>query len=201
MEDGLWQEYKDDGVLVYGVNDESLPVLLNFLEQVGITFPVILGEPEGYTLFGGQSPFPRDYIIDPNGIVQYVNTEYRPTEMSVIIERLLPTATPGEEEDVTDSPLPRGVLLGQNFPNPFNPSTTISFEIGSEKGPSEVDLSIYNLRGKRVRTLISGKLEPGQHSLVWDGTDDSQNPLPSGAYIYRLKVGKENRARKMILAR
>jgi len=201
MEEGLWQTYKDDGVLVYGINNEVLQVLMNFLEQVQITFPVIRGTPAGYTIFGGISPFPRDYIIDPEGIVQYAATEYRPTEMSAIIERLLPAVNIDGDEDILTAPLPHGYHLQQNFPNPFNPSTTIRFEIAEEKAGAFVDLSIYDLRGKLVRTLISRVPGEGRHAIAWDGKNDSGSPLPSGSYLYRLKVGDDQAVRKMIITR
>lgn len=200
IEEGLWQEYGDDGVLVYGVNNENPTILENFIDQTGITFPVIMGTPEGYTILGGLSPFPRDYIVDPEGIVRYAATEYRPTEMAAIIERYLPTGI-GDNGRGSSSKLPRGFLLRQNFPNPFNPSTTIRFEIDATVAGSEVELSIYSLRGKRVRTLVSEKMDPGTHALHWDGTDDRGSPLPSGIYIYRLQVGEDRSTRKMLLAR
>jgi len=202
IEDGLWQTFRDDGVLVYGVNNEDLTILRDFIEQTGITFPVIMGSPEGYTILGGLSPFPRDYIVDPDGIVQYAATEYRPTEMSTIIERFLPTGI-GDDggENISGSRIPRGFLLRQNFPNPFNPSTTIQFELDAVKAQADVDLSIYSLRGKRVRTLVSGTLDKGSHVVHWDGTDDRGTPLPSGVYIYRLAIGGDNSTRKMLLVR
>jgi len=202
IEDGLWQEYRDDGVLVYGVNDESLPILRDFIDQTGITFPVIMGNPDGYTILGGLSPFPRDYIIDPDGIVQYAATEYRPTEISAIIERYLPTGIGGDEDrDGSGARLPRGFMLRQNTPNPFNPSTTIRFEIDAPVAPAEVDLAVYSLRGKRVRTLVSGALEAGTHAVYWDGTDDGGISLPSGVYLYRIDVGSATSTRKMLMAR
>ncbi len=200
IEDGIWQTYQDEGVLVYGINNESIQILRDFIEQTGITFPVIMGNPMGYTIYGGLSPFPRDYIIDPEGIVQYAATEFRPTEMSAIIERFLPTGV-GDDEDLSGTRVPRGFLLRQNYPNPFNPSTTIRFELDPVKVPVEVNLSIYSLRGKRVRALVSGILDKGSCTIHWDGTDDGGNPVPSGVYIYRLKVGDEHSVRKMLLTR
>ena len=188
-------------MLLYGVNDERTPDLLTFLEQIDITFPVILRNPPGYTLFGGLSPFPRDYIIDPEGVVQYVATEYRPTEMSTIIERLLPTVVDDETEKSTDPLLPRGFLLQQNFPNPFNPSTTIRFEIADGMVSGEVELSIFDMRGRKMKTLINEVMGEGLHAIHWDGTDETGNRLPSGTYLYSLKIGNEQSVRKMIMIR
>ncbi len=200
MEEGIWQVYRDDGVHVFGINDESLPVLEAFLEQVDITFPVLRGDPDGYTLLGGLSPFPRDFIVDPDGIVQYAATEYRPTEMTTIIERLLPTAV-GDDDTGTGGPsLPRGFALDQNFPNPFNPSTTIRFEIDRSRDEAFVELAVFDLRGRMIRTLVSGVPGEGVHRIHWDGTDDRGASLPSGVYFSRLTVGDDSNVRKMILA-
>jgi hypothetical protein len=72
------------------------------------------------------------------------------------------------------------------YPNPFNPMTTISY---STKTDSHVNLEIYNARGQKIKTLISDFRVAGEHSVVWDGTDDSGNSMSSGIYFYRLKAG------------
>ncbi|GEM_PF-151285 len=94
--------------------------------------------------------------------------------------------------------VPYGYRLFQNYPNPFNPETTISFEL---KELSEIDLSIYNVLGRKVRTLASGAMAPGHHTIGWNGKNSSGIVMPSGVYIYRLKVGEVFQLRKMILAR
>jgi hypothetical protein len=92
IEDGIWQTYGDDGVLLFGVNNESEQILTDFVGQVGITFPVLRGEPQGYTLLGGLSPFPRDFIIDPDGVhdVHWDGTDDRglPLPSGVYVYRL-----------------------------------------------------------------------------------------------------------------
>lgn len=197
IESGIWEEFKDRGLLVYGANRESEEVLRNFIDQTGITFPVLEGEPNGYFLLGGQSPYPRDYIIDAEGIVQYADTEYRPTEMTAIIEKLLPTGLEGEQ-GTPGLPGPGRVSMSQNAPNPFNPSTEISFQLQAEEA-SRVRLSIYNLRGNRVRRLIDQDLAPGDHSARWDGRDDLGKELPSGLYLYSLEAQGEKLTRRMLL--
>ena len=62
-----------------------------------------------------------------------------------------------------------------NFPNPFNPTTTISFSILEE---SKVELSIYNIKGQKIKSLLSDQISAGEHSLVWDGTDIMVNQYP-----------------------
>jgi hypothetical protein len=94
--------------------------------------------------------------------------------------------------------LPRGFALHQNYPNPFNPRTTITYEVPGES-EVEVSLVIYDLRGRRVRTLVDDRLSPGTHSVVWDGRASFGSPVPSGVYLYRLKAGSFTSTRKMTL--
>ena len=85
-----------------------------------------------------------------------------------------------------------------NYPNPFNPSTSISFQL---KQAGDVDLTIYDLRGRNVVKLISGRLAAGWHNVQWNGTSERSVDLPSGLYICRLLVDGRSTARKMILGR
>jgi hypothetical protein len=99
---------------------------------------------------------------------------------------------------VTDMPLTEAFVnqLLQNFPNPFNPATKISFTVGQS---SQVKLTIYNLRGERVRTLVDQTLPAGSHAAVWDGTDAADRTVASGVYYYRLQVGDFQSVKKMVL--
>ncbi|MDD4146935.1 MAG: M14 family zinc carboxypeptidase [Candidatus Cloacimonetes bacterium] len=90
------------------------------------------------------------------------------------------------------------LTLCQNYPNPFNPSTTISFSL-PDAGPAS--LKIYNTKGQLVRRLLDTNLNPGTHSLVWDGMDTNSNAVGSGIYLYRLKTGKQTICRKMVLSK
>jgi len=92
--------------------------------------------------------------------------------------------------------LPVAVALHQNNPNPFNPITSIDFDL-PEKG--NVTLEVYNMLGQKVHTLVSGELEAGYHTVRWNGTDDSGRELVSGVYFYKLDTGNESFTRKMVL--
>jgi hypothetical protein len=87
-------------------------------------------------------------------------------------------------------------LIG-NYPNPFNPETTIKFSISKN---SNVDLSIYNIKGQRIRTLANQQYAAGDYSIVWEGADDNGRSVGSGVYFYKLGVdGKLTSTRKCIL--
>lgn len=86
--------------------------------------------------------------------------------------------------------------LQGNYPNPFNPETTISF---STQKDNLVTLDIYNIKGQRVKTLINEHKTAGQHSVVWNGTDDNNRNVSSGVYFYRMRNGEFSSTKKMIL--
>lgn len=86
--------------------------------------------------------------------------------------------------------------LNQNFPNPFNLETIIEFTIPKY---SNVKLEIFNVQGKKVKTLINGNLDPGLHRLQWYGTDEYNSKLPSGVYFYQLTFDDLEQTKKMIL--
>jgi len=88
-------------------------------------------------------------------------------------------------------------LLG-NYPNPFNPSTTISFYIADDEN---TEISIYNLKGQKVKQLVNEKLAAGNHSIIWNGKDDNAKATASGVYFYKMKAGKYQSIKKMILLR
>jgi predicted outer membrane repeat protein len=88
------------------------------------------------------------------------------------------------------------ILLHQNFPNPFNPETTIKFNL-IESG--DVKLKIYNIKGQKVKTLFHEVLAAGQHSVAWNGKDDSGKPVSSGIYFYKLNVNGKTEALKKCL--
>ena len=88
--------------------------------------------------------------------------------------------------------------LLQNYPNPANPTTRITFTLPQK---AHVTLEIYNLLGQRVRTLVEGAREAGSYSIVWDGRDERGRVVSSGVYFYRLRAGELVRASKMLLLR
>ena len=93
---------------------------------------------------------------------------------------------------------PKPLTLYQNFPNPFNPQTNISFFLPA---PQHVTLTIYDIRGSKVRILADETREAGNHKLTWNGKNDLGNTVGSGVYYYRLKAGKRIVTKKMIVLR
>ncbi len=94
--------------------------------------------------------------------------------------------------------LPRAFSLGANCPNPFNPSTTISYSVGGE-APVPVRLNVFNVRGQIVAALVDRVVAPGQYTVNWDGRGRGGEQLSSGVYFYRLRAGDFSFTRKMVL--
>jgi hypothetical protein len=94
-------------------------------------------------------------------------------------------------------PLPLTTILDGNYPNPFNPTTTISFSVAQTL--SFVELEIYNIKGQKVKTLINEKIQVGNHQVVWNGKDGNGKQVASGIYFYKMKSGNYNKTKKMLL--
>ena len=102
-----------------------------------------------------------------------------------------------EDTNTDDNELP-DVFLTEvyNYPNPFNPETTISFEL---KFNTKVKLSVYNINGQLVNILVDTKMKTGNHKIVWDGKDQNNNQLPSGIYLYKIETEIYTSTKKMML--
>ncbi len=99
---------------------------------------------------------------------------------------------------VGDSPRAAGLTLEPNYPNPFNPTTSIVFEI-PDGSAQRVSLVVYDVTGARVRTLHEGVVQPGRHVVAWDGRGESGAAVGSGVYFYRLATPQQALTRKMVL--
>ncbi len=156
-------------------------------------------------------------LINADGLV---NAQSEIAKLKIRIEKELADATPLTLEhaklyDASAKPiklraiytnvaeektLPKAFALFQNHPNPFNPETQIRFQL---PGESHVKLTIYNISGQLVRTLVNKQMSAGAWTETWDGRNEQGNQVPSGVYLYRLEAehGQWTRTKKMILIR
>ncbi len=125
-----------------------------------------------------------------NGAVYFLNYP----SMGMPASRSTLTSGAGYSEETPDAGL-RTCLKG-NYPNPFNPETVISFSL---KEDTEAVLSIYNMKGQKIKTLKSEYMTAGEHSVVWNGKDDNGNDVSSGVYFYKLNTNNYSQINKMIL--
>jgi len=126
----------------------------------------------------------KDFIISRN----YVNGQ---GFLGLYAEIYKASGTTDVVIEPTSNRFPTSFQLFQNFPNPFNPVTMIRFDIPQD---AIIDLSVYDLLGKKIATLLHGEKQPGRYTLRWDGSG-----LPSGIYIYRFNANGTTNTKKMIL--
>lgn len=170
-----------------GISDQQIDVIQNFVEDQGITFPVLKDAGSqvyrDYNVPGGQSPYPRDFIIDRDGIIRFADTEYDPGTMITVVESLIEEETSAA---VTEEPVPtpRSLSISSIYPNPFNAEVTI--EVTLER-TQEVFLDIYDLSGRWIDRLHSGSLAAGVEKFRWNGETWEGRSASSGVYLVLLK--------------
>ncbi len=94
---------------------------------------------------------------------------------------------------------PKEYALYPNYPNPFNPETTIRFDIPENKAGNKISIQIYNINGQLIRTLFNGKISGGEHKIIWDSRNDNGTKLPSGIYFLELSATDFQQVQKMIM--
>ncbi|HAH50843.1 MAG TPA: T9SS C-terminal target domain-containing protein [Balneola sp.] len=122
------------------------------------------------------------------GEYEYESAEYLiNAETGAVIDAMVITSN----EDNPLSDIPNETTLGQNYPNPFNPTTTIPFSL---KEAVNVEITIYNMLGQKVTSLVNERFTAGNHLATWDASS-----MASGMYIYRLKAGNVVKTKKLML--
>ena len=141
-------------------------------------------------------------IINPTFIAPDIEEDTTYILTLVVSDSLL-NSDPDEVEitvlwdgvDTDDTILNHTILLS-NYPNPFNPTTTIQFSLQKE---SKIELSIYNIKGQKIKSLVKESYESGNHSVIWVGNDETGKSVSSGIYYYKLNVNGEIEAVKKCL--
>jgi hypothetical protein len=177
----LWIDFGGDG----SWNDPGDHVLVDFflpgaLVNVAIPTPASAVPGPTYARFR----FSRQAGLGPTGPA--INGEVEDYAVRIY--------TPTGNEPAT----PKRVQLNQNVPNPFNPRTTISYELPREMG---VKLLIYDLRGEVVKVLVNERVDQGVHETPWDGRDDQGRPVASGIYVVQLQAEEATQSMKITLVR
>ncbi|MBI4719695.1 MAG: T9SS type A sorting domain-containing protein [Chitinivibrionia bacterium] len=111
---------------------------------------------------------------------------------------LFTLVSPGDVTGAETPPTPLVTCLRQNFPNPFNPATRISYDLAAG---AHVSLCVYDVNGSLVRTLVDQSKEPGTFAATWDGENENGEIVASGVYFYRLKAGDFIETKRMILCK
>jgi len=143
------------------------------------------------------------YLSDDNELYSVSNAKFDYTNKTVTFAQTLINGTYVIEASevakataVEENVIPEKISLYQNYPNPFNPETRISFDI-PQKG--NVKLTIYNIIGSEVRSLVNNDLEQGTYHVTWNGKDNFGRPVASGVYLYKLESNNNSVTKKMNL--
>jgi len=173
----------------------SFPYILEF-DVSGVVTEV---EPKVSKFKKGHEVYSRPNTIEVGALAEYTvvqeeDVAFKPVKLShqEAASNSIDVSTVGVD-DVS------AVLTGiSNYPNPFNPNTTISFSL---KSNAKVELAVYNTKGQLVKTLVNSKLSAGNHSYNWNGVDDQNKPVGSGLYLYKVKTADSETIRKMLLVK
>lgn len=202
------------GGSVYGVAHNGLYASTDSGQTWEQHLPAIGLIPEGavctdgsrvYALAGKTGLFARIFQRVAN---QWVEVEHIPSvagyDLAIHCNRLYMARANGlwyRDLDATDVPdrdpvLPGPASLEQNFPNPFNPTTTMSFTVHK---PSVVNITVFNVIGQKVAVLLDDYRSAGKYSVEWNSLNSEGESLPAGVYFYRLQIGSFTETRKMVL--
>ena len=175
---------------------ESAATVKNWGPYPNLTYPLLLdGNLTAWNNYG-MGYIPHNVVLDPEMIVRYTTYGYNEQAIIAVIETWLP-ATGVEEKTTTDN-LPATFQLYQNFPNPFNAQTVIKYYLKDE---TQISITVYNLLGKGIITLINEIKTPGLYTIQWDGKGSNGKDVASGIYIYRMEAGKFTESKKLSLIR
>ncbi|MBI2419224.1 MAG: T9SS type A sorting domain-containing protein, partial [Ignavibacteriales bacterium] len=125
-------------------------------------------------------PVANGIVFEANSVVGKLRSPYGITNSTVAVQKELE--------------IPAEFNLLQNYPNPFNPSTTIGYSLPQE---SDVHIAVYNVLGQKVKELVNEHKSTGNYSVVWDGTNNYNESVSSGIYIYMIKAGNHQMVKKM----
>ncbi|MCK5051572.1 MAG: T9SS type A sorting domain-containing protein [Candidatus Cloacimonetes bacterium] len=203
----------DTGGGIYSILD-SHPNLVNCILWNNIPQEIYSSSLDTITVIYSdiQGGWEGDGNIDSNPLfVDAANGDYHLTENSPCIDAGDPTSPLDPDgtiadmgafyfdqlNEIDDNEIQIVEFILSNHPNPFNPTTTISFSILEE---SKVELSIYNIKGQKIKSLLSNQISAGEHSIVWNGEDFTGKKVSSGIYFYKLSInGKIEAVNKCLL--
>jgi hypothetical protein len=127
-------------------------------------------------------------VIDQSGIIQYSNDGVSLSNIQQKIDELLAT-------DIRDDDLNiQSFQLYDNYPNPFNPETTIRFAVNQAQ---KINLNIFDAQGRLIKRLVNRELQQGEYSVKWNGTDSNKRRVASGIYFYQLSGDNHIIVKKM----
>ena len=202
-----FSSFIDDTTFFYDTINPPEPQFLTRLSQktlsAGLAYHNHYFSANSNTSFIYDLNNPPPIVYPINQVISHTNI-FMIKEMIINNEEYLIVDNQGSMEvwslNITQSveeELPKPKFTLSNYPNPFNPETNIVFNILEE---SKVELVIYNIKGQKIRSLLNDQITSGEHSIIWNGEDDSGKKVSSGVYLYKLQVnGKTEAVKKCLL--
>ncbi len=183
---------------INGGDTAFYPAFNNGFIQPGCTGVTYVGTHRSFFL-----TLPMEYFVPEPGDTAAGSAPAK-QPMDTLIHYVLGFMSASSSLDTGDDPeaaLPSGFTLEQNYPNPFNPDTRIEYTLGASatRSPIKTNLSIFNILGQKIVTLVDEAQPMGRHVAIWSGVDQMGRKVSSGVYFYRLERGGEVKSRKMIL--
>ena len=202
LTESLYNLYKEQGLTVIGVGAswERSYSCRAWGEEFGITYPILddsqldirslftEGNPPHHVLIN----YDMRLVYSQSGTVLDANflTDFQ-DELTIALDELSMLST---RYNIT---IPKSPQLNQCYPNPFNPTTTISYNLSKD---AYVSLMIYDLKGNQIKQLVHTRQERGlNRSVVWNGLDSQNKPVSGGVYLYRIQIGDYFDTQKMVL--
>jgi FlgD Ig-like domain len=204
------------GSAVSGGNSVSIPVKVTNAENVtAITFTVNV-DAKTATYEGTSTSLPKDWIVatsNVDGVVTVAMAGLTPVNSGNVASVNISLKDKAAQISLSGSGfvneaasqtlslenvrlIPSEYALDQNYPNPFNPSTTIKYQLTQD---SKVNLTIYNLQGQVVRTLVNDNVAAGFQSISWNGKNEMGQTVATGMYVYRIQAGSFVSVKKMLM--
>ena len=192
----LWEKYKDRNFQVFSIGfRESLDNAELWVALYLLTHIVVIDEGSVFESYSGSlafSAFPLNVIIGSDGRLLYSEIAFDLETLDGIIDNNTIIVSIDDEQ----ANIPYELALHPAYPNPFNPSTTISFDLNIR---STLNLKIFDQLGREIITLFSGTLERGKHSYIWNGRNKNGKKVSSGIYFSQLQTGELHKVRKVTL--
>jgi len=132
--------------------------------------------------------YDRSMVIDQNGIIRYSDDGVALSNIQQKIDELLATGIANDNSDI------QNFQLYDNFPNPFNPETTIRFTVNQSQ---KINLNIFDVQGRLLNRLVNRQMQPGEYSVKWNGTDSDNQRVASGIYFYQISGYNQIIVKKM----
>ncbi|MDP8233076.1 MAG: choice-of-anchor J domain-containing protein [Candidatus Zophobacter franzmannii] len=175
------------------------------MEEIQIGVSTTGSNPEDFTIITGVEPveIPLEWTSFTYSLNQYqgqairIGINHNSTGTMMLMLDDFSFSNIGGVVGVDEYTLPnQSMALIGNYPNPFNPETTIKFSIDT---PTDVKIDIFNIKGQQVKTIANSLFNAGSHSVLWNGMDSNGSIVPSGVYFYRMQSGMNSQVKKMIL--